>query len=358
MSNIAISIGSVPAKLDSVKYISNRFRGGLGLKVAKALYKQYNHRLTVFKWKYNLINTSYLNVIELEDVLDYKEKLLNYSADAYILSAAVANLMPVKAWEHKFPSHDYNVGDEFDIKFCIAPRIIDEVKQYHPRSTLIGYKLFDGTRDELIGAGRKILANSKANVVFANTPQDSKNNKYMLTQDMSVIPVSFDDHIDRINTLLTSNFYKTQVVDIGIVNKDELGLAGVYPRTTINGRIFGCFAVRETDGRFITTARDKSNGLVSIANVDHKRRTIYASDKATMNVPLLDMIFKMDRDVEIILHDHQILDNVPTYTYQSPGTDKEAELGMKFDPIFNIEGHGYIAKFGSMAQALEWIDEH
>ena len=35
MAHILISVGPIPARIDSVKYITNRFKGGLALKVAE-----------------------------------------------------------------------------------------------------------------------------------------------------------------------------------------------------------------------------------------------------------------------------------------------------------------------------------
>ena len=73
-----------------------------------------------------------------------------YQMDPDLLAAAVSNLMPSEPWEGKFPSHLYDVGEEFTVKFKIAPRIIDQIKQKYPHSTLIGYKLFDGPDETLI----------------------------------------------------------------------------------------------------------------------------------------------------------------------------------------------------------------
>lgn len=70
------------------------------------------------------------------------------------------------------------MGEKFNIEFEIAPRAIDVVKQINPRCCLIGYKLFDAkTDEELIEIARHTLKDSKANIIFANTPKEAKTRK-------------------------------------------------------------------------------------------------------------------------------------------------------------------------------------
>jgi phosphopantothenoylcysteine synthetase/decarboxylase len=138
---VVISCGPIPARLDSVKFLTNRFKGGLAFKTANFLKDEYD--LTIVKWthtelpnKYDWTNTQIVNVI---DVAQYYKWFEEHAADydAFIMAAAVANLMPSNPWEGKFPSHNYKVGDQFDIKFEIAPRAIDIIKKVNPRACLI-----------------------------------------------------------------------------------------------------------------------------------------------------------------------------------------------------------------------------
>jgi len=109
----------------------------------------------IIVWRYSdLIKSDTLSkmidngskIYTVEDVYDYysKMKALAKQYQALILGAAVANLTPVETIEGKFPSHLYSVGEEFSIKFTIAPRIIDMIKERNHRCCLIGYKLYDG----------------------------------------------------------------------------------------------------------------------------------------------------------------------------------------------------------------------
>ena len=140
MAKILLTAGPIPARLDSVKYITNRFKGGLALWTAEQL-RLMGHDVTILAWAHTDLDTK-LPILPVNDVYDYYNKVLDFQADAYILAAAVANLGPTEPIVGKFPSHLYKVGDKFPIEFTIMPRVIDAVKTKYPRATLIGYKLF------------------------------------------------------------------------------------------------------------------------------------------------------------------------------------------------------------------------
>lgn len=353
-----LTLGPVPAKLDSVKYITNRFKGGLGLKLANKL-SYLGNDIVVAKWRYADIDTGHLKTITFDDIIDYKSKVLNFNASGYILSAAVANLMPVKAWEGKFPSHKYSVGEEFDVKFCIAPRVIDEVKRLHPRAALVGYKLFDGPKDDLISAARKTLEESKANLVFANTPKNAAIEKYMLTQDGIILNVSFENHIFYIDKLINCKYYKTIIdKDVHYDQSDELDIiTNTYPRTNLNGKIYGTFMIK-LGNKFVTTSRGKTgNGLAAIQKISYTRREVVANNKATLNSPLMYRLLERHPDFNIVIHNHEFLDGAPYVDYEFPGTNLESNIP-NYRPYteFNIRHHGYIKMFKSINDYTGFIN--
>src|SRR3989344_6183826 len=133
MKKILVTGGPVHAYLDSVKIITNRFKGGLMAELVDNLS--------------GLVEVTYLspaklgsvppknqfnniNLIEHAGFEDYMRIVLEIAPqmDAVILGAAVVNLIPTKPFKGKFPSHNYKPGDVIPIDFTIAPRVIDEVK--------------------------------------------------------------------------------------------------------------------------------------------------------------------------------------------------------------------------------------
>ena len=363
MAKILLTIGPIPARLDSVKYITNRFQGGLALKTAAQLQKL-GHVVTIVAWEYLKLETK-LKVVRVKDVYDYYKKVLAIHADAYILAAAVANLVPLKPWKGKFPSHNYKVGDVFPIEFTIAPRIIDEIKKKYPIAVLIGYKLFDGSQQELIQAAQKTLFESRANLVFANHPSLAKLRKIVVTADGAAFDVTFDNHVKLIDRILRAKFYRTKIATHGkiILNKEAKFIVESYPRHKEAGLTFGTFAIRTGDG-FITTTRGKKAGekaLVFIKTVDHKKRIVYSSQKATLNAPLLHELLKKNSQINYLIHNHELMGKKIQNDYQFPGTDGDLKNVMKTKNstfLLQLPYHGYIAGFSNFLDCQKFIKKH
>ena len=367
---ILLTLGPIPARLDSVKYITNRFHGGLALKTAKTL-ATFGHEITLVHWRHakidsknDLAGTSYFPVILVDDVHDYYRKALDFEADAYVLAAAVANLGPVTPMEGKFPSHNYKEGDVFPIDFTIMPRVIDAIKKRYPRSTLIGYKLFDGTDAELVEAARHTLEDSRANLVFANHPDWAKERKIAITSDGAAFNLSFNEHIRLIDRLVNERFYRTELCDCPYVDpelQEHLAeLFRTYPRTTERGQVHGTFALRTYGDAFATTSRGhRSAGPVFVAGVDHDALVVQTSGKATLNAPLLHKVLVDNPGVNIVIHDHRSLYHPIQPDYQFPGSTGDLLNCPKHYSKFVIDlpHHGYLAGFPDMEAYRSFMEE-
>lgn len=362
MKKILLTAGPIPSRLDSVKFITNRFKGGLSLKLADFLADK-GCVVTVLCWKFSGIkqNEKY-NVIYVDDVIDYFNKVLAFEAEMYILSAAVANLMPSNPYDGKFPSHLYKVGEKFNVEFEIAPRVIDEIKNKYPRASLVGYKLYDGSRDDLIKAAKKTLFDSKANLVFANSPQDSKDKKIVLTQDGALYDCSFNEHCELIYKLFNEKFYQTKLVEGYVkLSEDDKYIIENYPKHPEDGRVYGCFAVRQKNG-FITTTRGKNGGAESISlvtQVDHDKQVVYASGKATLNAPLLDKILSLNPNINYVIHSHDIIGKIIHDAYEFPGSLGDLNFATKMNDgdVICLPKHGYIAGFESINSFKNFLRE-
>lgn len=361
--NILLTAGPIPGKLDSVKYVTNRFKGGLMFKLALQLSVFMHHRITIVKWKHTELPANLkgetgiggrVTVVDVDDVNDYYAKVLEKEYDAYILGAAVANLVPSNPWPGKFPSHNYKVGDKFPIEFEIAPRVIDEVKKKFPRSLLIGYKLFDGEPNELVKAGWKTLTEGKCNVVFCNHPAWAKEKKIALLPDGSRHEMTFDEHLMFIDRMLKLKWYKSEInkekteIPAEIIECLESKLKWITQNATpelkeFSDYDFGTVAMRYKDG-FVTTTRgkfrnEKDNVFTYVSGVDHGTRTVHADTKATLNAPMLAKLFEnAPEDYNLIIHGHFSLPEEKMYEYLFPGTTEENEAADNLS--CNIKGHG------------------
>lgn len=390
---VVVSVGPIPARLDSVKFVTNRFKGGLAVRTAYQLAKL-GHDVTIVAWKYTDVPSDIMSpepdhdrkagdlieypgvreVVRVADVLEYYDWFVanakNY--DAFVMAAAVANLTPVKPYEGKFPSHLYKPGDEFDIKFMIAPRAIDAVKQINPRACLVGYKLFDTPDDDaLIRIARHTLADAKANIIFANRPSDAKTRKIAVTADGATFETDFNGHVNLIDRAIRQEYFRTKVSPLTDKEKSDPEVAAAFAlverfEKTFDG--YGTVAFPAGKGRFATTARGhRPGGPVLVRCIDPYGRVIHASGKATLNAPLLSRLVRNDAFVvhrhyddplaqtaNDSLRPHDVLYVNGQYVF--PGTIEEYDT--PFGDAVRIEQphHGYVQQV--RFETIDWKKYH
>lgn len=356
MKKIVISAGPIPARLDSVKFITNRFKGGLAMKTAVYLAERRDNDVTLVVWKFTDISKidkgTFREIVQVNDVFEYYNWFVDHASDydAFVMAAAVANLTPVHPYDGKFPSHEYRPKDVFDIKFMIAPRAIDEIKKKNPRATLIGYKLFDAQSDEeLVEIAKHTLADSKANIIFANTPAEAKTRKLALTQDGAVVQYSFDDHMALINRAIHQEYYRTQIeeMDTGFwmdINVREAKAIVKMFEKTFDGYGTVAVAINGYPGEFMTTSRGHAKGPVVVKFVDNEGLIVSTSGKATLNAPALDVVLKFTgRSYVVHRHRNNEIYKFPG-VYVFPGTKEEVKHAQWFtkDGYLEEPGHGYL----------------
>lgn len=341
MKNVLITCGPIPARLDSVKLITNQFKGGLAFETARYLLERYG-KLTLVKFtgtplpddlseRYGLD----LDVIDVHDVQEYYDIIAANACkfDAFVMAAAVANLMPAEPVNGKFPSHKYAPGDVFDIKFTLAPRAIDAIKTLNPRACVIGYKLFDGTDGELIDAARKTLRDSKANIIFANRPDTAKNKKLALTQDGACIPMDFKQHLDFMCDAIDQEYFKTEITPLTEAEQADPAIQAALARVEMYENTVpehGAVAIPVSGhcGMFATTSRGHAGKPVLVRSVDVPGRIVKASGKATLNAPALAGIMAHLKEPRVIVHRHKGDPAYPRKEYLAleAGNDRDGYL--------------------------------
>ncbi len=363
MKNILITGGPVHAHIDAVKIVTNTFKGGLMAELATNLSTNFDASVTYLCSKGSKVpaGNPRMKIVFHDGFQDYMEKVKTYSPlmDAVILGAAVANLIPYKPIEGKFPSHNYKPGDLVPLIFQIAPRVIDEVKKVAPTTHLFGFKLLDGvSMDELIGAAYGVLLESHATAIIAN---DKRNldQKYVVTKERGVHPVDLDDLAGWLWKMIEDQYYKTNeetplAEDFNLTKFfeettllkskiEEVEKRGGFYKTP-EGFVFGTVAQRCKEG-FLTTGRGKKelDSIVRVLRVDHGERKVYTlQGKATLNAPLLDHIFNELPEVQSIVHTHleskMAFPNLPILDYAPPGTVRDSIRDV--NGSFIVKNHG------------------
>lgn len=384
MKRVVISCGPIPARVDSVKYITNRFKGQLAFRTAQELLSSDGFRVTVVKWKHTPLPNFFTHtrynceeIVNVSDVFEYYNWFETHADeyDAFVMAAAVANLTPVAPWKGKFPSHLYQPGESFPIEFQIAPRAIDVIKKKNPRCCLIGYKLFDAANDEeLIEVAAHTLKDSKANIIFANTPDTAKKQKIALMQDGACIKMTYDEHNKFIAEAINAEYFETVVQPLLPDEECDQDIKRAFAIVEMFERTFpkyGTVAV-PVHGRYIaTTARGHHGTPVLIRDIDFEKGIVYATGKATLNAPTLfgalsaangehewdDKLFLVHRHLDD--PGNPINKGFEIIPYTFPGTLDEVRyvvgkvalhkaLGDSGCPPIRIMGHGdlYFRKIG------------
>lgn len=354
MKKILITGGPVHTKLDSVKMITNRFRGIRMRQLAIEIAAKGNEVYYLSAKHVTSAPSLGVKPILHDGFDDYQRLVLETapSMDAVVLGAAVANLIPKTPWKDKFPSHDYRPGDEVSIPFLVAPRVIDAVRAVmRPHALLYGFKLLDNVKAaELQRAADGVLRAARADAVFGNLVMNL-GEKLVVTPEGGAFILSETSLADWIDRRLNDVYYRSEVlapttgISIPINLRHHPLIKYVQPDPS--GPIHGAFALRHDSsggGSFICGARGKRHidDLVLVHTVDHRNRTVYPErGKASRAAPLFDRIFAENPDVMAVIHTHDSShSDIPlrVLSYAPPGTG--ADVDRPVSSSFLIEGHG------------------
>lgn len=373
MKRVLITAGPVYGPLDANKLVGNRVRGLWATQFAKYLADR-GHQVVM------LIpdtmpdpfgqETTPVAIVRHKGFWDYQEKCgdLSPKVDAAVMAAAVVNWIPAQPYGGKMPTKGYNEGDIIQIPFVLAPHVIDQMKVANPGLTLIGCKmLVNAPHDELIEAAYGVLIKAKCNAVVANDMGHGLKQKYVVNQDRSVQVYDNDFEGFYANLLghIEDVHYSTmrQHEDVPVESTRRLfdaviekHRAGFTPRQDGAQEVFGSVFVPTmfTDSGLLfqmyaglLSPREKgqmftADEAVALQSLQGHLLRVVGRTKATLNAPLLLRVAQKYPSASAILHQHRQLPDVPTVPYAPPGTVRDNEREIP-GPVFNIEGHGFIA---------------
>lgn len=386
MKRVLITAGPVYGMLDANKLVSNRSRGIWAVNLAETLAMMgfaldegdetggFDVTLllpdTFPKERINAhisrLAMPHVTVVRHKGFDDYREKCHQLAGehDIAIMASAVVNWIPKTPFPGKMPTHGYEVGDTIDIPHYLAPRVIEEMKQYSPTLTLIGCKMLVGATDEeLIDAAYGVLQRCKCNVVIANDLARGLRRKLLVYPDRSV-QVYEDDWAGfekALTDLMQDKWWKTEGVEEPVGNSPAIDRARLYFDQIVDkyrdrfvqpvdgkDMVFGSLAVPVGRAAWLMSPRIKhrmftSKDAVLVYGFNLLSRTLYVRGphKATLNAPLLlRMSAQYGNSAVLHLHDeHPMGVTVP---YGPPGSVRDNSRDIP-GPIINIEGHGFVA---------------
>lgn len=377
---ILISAGAVYGRLDDNKLVSNRSRGIWAEKFAEYLCNA-GHQVTLLvadtyridsqsggrvqgDWRDNLIVGRHKGFDEYLSLC----QIMAPDMDAAVMASAVVNWIPAEPIRGKMLTKGYKAGDRIDIPFYLAPHVIDEMRKINPKLTLIGCKMLSkASHEELITAAYDVVLRAKCNVVVANDLSDL-HKKFLVYQDRVVRPHhtnNVGDFYDELYQVLQDTHYHTIMQRVGsafigtpegfeptfdVFEKIRLKYKDRFThRVAGEDKVFGAICnpiPLDLGTTYQLSPREKgaaftSADSVEVLYVDKTNVGVNGISKATLNAPLLIRVAKAYGN-RPVLHLHEQLPGYPTVPYAPPGTVRDNDRDIP-GPVFNIEGHGFIA---------------
>jgi len=179
-------LGGTYEPIDSVRGITNKSSGKMGLALAREAYIR-GADLTLVVANVNVEIPSVFNVIHVETGKEMNEVILNLipSFDIFISAAAVSDFEFSEKYDKKIDS-----SSSLFLNLRPTTKIIREIKKINPDIFLVGFKAeFNISTDDIIRCAKKQILDAGTDLVIANdiSKKDcnfgSDNNEVLIIDD-------------------------------------------------------------------------------------------------------------------------------------------------------------------------------
>ncbi len=174
---ILVTAGPTPVPIDNVRRIVNKFRGRLGIQIAKDLYLK-GADVKLILGEGSNIPPEYLDTRLVRNYDHYKETTIStlnsWPADIGIFSAAVADYKPVQAFQGKIPSG----GALKSIELTCTEKVIDKVQREFPKTKIVSFKYEENiSHEDLVKIGKSRLEKGHLAVIINRGEEIGPNNQ-------------------------------------------------------------------------------------------------------------------------------------------------------------------------------------
>ena len=198
---VLISLGGTFEPIDSVRGITNKSSGKMGLALAKQAYIL-GADVTLIVANVSVEISPLFEVIPVETSKEMADAIFEVvqDFDIFISTAAVSDFEVVKPKNKKIDS-------ESSLSINLKPtiKIIRQIKKINPDIFLVGFKAeFNITRDEIIYCARKQIDIAGTDIVVANDVSNKdcnfgsdKNEVLIIDDDVLSVPLASKDEIAK-----------------------------------------------------------------------------------------------------------------------------------------------------------------
>lgn len=200
--NVLISLGGTFEPIDSVRGITNKSSGKMGLAIAKQAYIL-GANVTLVVANVTVEVSSLFNVIHVETSKEMAEVIFNIveDYDVFISTAAVSDFEVVERRNKKIDS-----DSSLAISLKPTVKIIRQIKKINPSIFLVGFKAeFNISREDIICCAKKQINDAGTDLVVANDVSkkdcnfgSDKNEVLIIDEDVLSVPLASKDEIAKI----------------------------------------------------------------------------------------------------------------------------------------------------------------
>lgn len=190
---VLISLGGTFEPIDSVRGITNKSSGKMGLALARQAYI-HGADVTLIAANVSVEISPLFNVVHVESADEMAEAVFNMVGDfdIFISTAAVSDFEVMNKQEGKISSDSF-----FDVTLKPALKIIREIKNINPDVFLVGFKAeFNMSYEGLVQSARNQIADSGSDFVVVNDVSaesstfGSDTNEVLVVDNVGVVSLS------------------------------------------------------------------------------------------------------------------------------------------------------------------------
>jgi len=211
---VLITAGPTREAIDSVRFVSNRSSGKMGVELAKeAAARGADVLLIAGKCMVKIpdyIQT--INVISTEDFIkSVKDELSYKDYNFFISAAAISDYKPVECIDGKISSDKV---EELKVNMKLTPKIIDVARKKNYKTFIVAFKAETNvSRTELINRAYARLLKSDADLIVAN--DIGREDIGFMSKDNEVYIIDKQKHITHVEKN-TKRYIASKIIDVAL----------------------------------------------------------------------------------------------------------------------------------------------
>jgi len=213
---VLITAGPSREAIDSIRYLSNKSSGRMGIELAKEASARGADVLLV-AGECMVKIPDYINTIHVESADDFtktiKDELSYSNYDMFISAAAVSDYKPVNFIEGKISSDSV---EKLNVTMHLTPKILNVARRKDYKLFIIAFKAeLNVSRTELIDRAYNRLLKSEADLIVANDV--GREDIGFNSKDNEVYIINKEKHITHIEKH-TKRYVASKIIDVALDN--------------------------------------------------------------------------------------------------------------------------------------------